>query len=440
MKLSDISEKSKFNVTLLICVGIYLTHFINILKYAVNIPFWDEWEALTPTGILANPTLEQLFAQHNEHRIVTTKLLTLLLYKLDGWNIITHQAVNFVIFGFLLYLMVHLVEIYVPQLPVWILLCFIPFLLTTLNWENHFWGFQSQFHFSLLFLLISVWFLFNEEQSWTKLLLGIFFSWLTIYSLSSGLIEIVVVLICYICFKLIQIRRQVSKSQTIRQLIIGTLSVSSAIGLYFVGYVKPSHHPAITYPFQGKFWKYYFNLISSGFGNQSERQLEGILLSLFIIFPILGLIWKKRFELTNGNWVFIVSALAVLGALVSITMGRAGFDLSQSKASRYAEVVGILIPLSIGLWSLFLDGRRKIFNYIILVFWVFCFISFAQYWNFQKTYYNAAQQRIAGVGCIKKYYSDGGSGDCPMIYPLPIGDRLEFDKTLKLSFVKEAQR
>lgn len=48
-----------------------------------------------PSGL----TLGWLFAQHNEHRLVTTRLLIWVLYKLDGWNVATHQVINFFVYG-----------------------------------------------------------------------------------------------------------------------------------------------------------------------------------------------------------------------------------------------------------------------------------------------------------------------------------------------------
>lgn len=438
----NISEKQKFWPALIVCVGLYAAHFVNILKYAVNIPFYDEWEAVTPSGFIANPTLQELFSQHNEHRIVTTKLLTLLLYQVDGWNNVTHQALNFVIYGLLIVVLAYIIKKCVPQLPGWVLLCFIVFLLSTVNWENHFWAFQTQFHFSLLFLLLSIWFLFNENQEWHKITVGIFFSWLAIYSLSSGLVEIVAVLLGYSCFKLLRIRQSDggNRFKEILELAAALALIGGAIGLYFVGYVKPQYHPPLALPYQRIFWEYFLNLLSGGFGYVSQTKWPGSLIFLFVLAPVLGEIWKRRFQLTPKTWIIIISIIAVLASLSSITMGRANFGVGQSKSSRYAEIIQMLIPLSVAMWVIFLDNYKNGRYFVLAAFWIFCVISFLTFWNFSRPYSMASQGKNKGLECVRNFYLNGGDGNCPTIYPVPIADRLEFDRTLKLSFVKEINK
>ncbi len=443
MKLTDIAETTKFNIALVACLAIYFTHFAFILRYAVNIPFWDEWEAVAPDGIVANPSLSELFAQHNEHRIVTTKLLTLLLYKLDGWNIITNLALNFIIYGLMIFLVVRIIEICVPNLPSWILLCFAIFLFTGLGWENHFWAFQTTFHFSLLFLLISIYYLFNQQQNWKNTLSGVFFAWLTIYSIASGLVEIVVAALVYTCFKLLRLRqnddapdgrKQLERNQLIAALIL----IGAAVGLYFVGYVKPPLHPPLVLPYKREFWLYFLNLLSGGFGYQSIKLLPGFIVLFFAVVPLIGELLKRRLRLTAGGWIIATLILSIIGALCSITMGRAGFDsIALSKSSRYAEIVGLLIPLSVAMWAIFLGEKQKLRNAVLLTYWLFCAISFAKYWDIPKHYHAVAQERQKGAQCVNDYYHKGGDGNCPTIYPVPIADKLNFDKTMKLSFVYE---
>ena len=259
---------------------------------------------------LANPTLTQIFHQHNEHRIFTTKVLTLLLYHIDGWNSTTHQGINFIIYGFLVFFLGFVIKKCVPQLSGWVLIAFIVFLFSTVDWENHFWAFQTQFHFSLLFLLISIWFLFNESQTWQKILIGVFFSWLSIYSLSSGLVESVFVLLGYSCFKLIRYCQHPEKQKELSQFAVSFVLIGGAIALYFVGYINPQFHPPFAFPYQKVFWVYFFNLLSGGFGYVSHTLLPGFVIFLFLLIPIVGEIWKKRLNLPVKSWIIIISIIA----------------------------------------------------------------------------------------------------------------------------------
>lgn len=437
MRISDKKEAIKYWALLVLCLGLYITQFKYILEYATNVPYWDEWEALTETGFLANPTLLQFFAQHNEHRIVTTKLLTFLLYYMDGWNLITQQAVNFVIYGILLCILVYVVKKCVPQMPKWLLFCFIIFPLSTVAWENHFWGFQSQFHFALLFLLLSVFFLFDREQPWKKLYLGIIFSWLTIYSQSSGLVEIIVVMICYVIFKIARILHNNDRQSEIQQIFLVVFTVGGAIGLYFIGYVRPAQ-PELTLPYQNEFWVYFFNLFSNGFGITAVSIFPGIALLIFVLFPVFGEAIKKRLFIASSHWMVLVLILAIVTATGAVAMGRAGFhSIEQSKSSRYCEIVVMLIPLSVGMWAIFLMQQRKLQQYLILAFWILCMVSFAKHWNFSRIYSENALGRQTGRQCVEAYYLKNTIAECKTIYPVSIANRLEFSKTLKVSFEEE---
>ncbi len=440
MKLPTFEGKKWFYSALTICCGLYLAQFICLLKYAVNIPYWDEWEAINRGGVLAEPSFEHLLAQHNEHRIVTTKLLSLALYYLDGWNLITHQVANFLIYGILVASIAYIVKKSTPELSALTLMCFVVFMLSCVSIENHFWGFQSQFHFALLFSFLSVWFLFSENQGWLKTLLGTTFSLLAIYSFSSGLVASLVIIACYGLFKAIRIYRSTERLREVVQLSAVLLIISGAIYYYFVGYAKPELHPVFTFPYQKLFWTYLTNLLSGGFGFKIDNIAPGTFVFFFVLVPIIGLIKKYGSKLTPGNWVIIVSTLAIFAALSSITMGRAGFGKGHSKASRYSEIVIMLIPLSIALWSVFLVEQEKWKSRLLFGFWCFCFIGLIGYWNFPGAYQTVSAERQEARNCVQNYFQNGGAADCPGAYPRPIADRLDFIKDQSLSFVNELKK
>ena len=332
MKLSDISPKTRLYTALLTCISLWVAQFIFIVKNAVNVPFMDEWEAVNQGGIIVNQTISQLFTQHNEHRIVTTKILTLMLYYFDDWNLITHQAINFVIYGLLVSVLAYIVKKSASEMPTWVLLGFVLFALTDVSRENHAWGFQSQFHFALLFLFLSVWFLFNEKQAWLKILGGAIFSVLSIYSFSSGVVESLVVLLGYSVFKLIRIRLETAKNREILQLAVVLVIICGAIAFYFVGYIKPPHHPAFTLPYQKLFWTYFLNLLSGGFGYKVDNILPGCIIFFCVIIPLIGIIKQYSYKLSPKHWVIVISTLAILGSLVSISSGNEARAATNSRA------------------------------------------------------------------------------------------------------------
>ena len=149
---SKVLESWLTGFAVLVCIGLYIFHFYLISKYAVDVPYWDEWASFEPNQLPRGLSLDNLFAQHNEHRIVTTRLFVSLQFHLNGWNLATHQLLNFVIYGLILIAIGWFAIGAAPQMPTWLILSFIVFLLSPINWFNHFMGYQSHIHFWLFVL------------------------------------------------------------------------------------------------------------------------------------------------------------------------------------------------------------------------------------------------------------------------------------------------
>src|SRR3954469_19358591 len=70
---------------------------LGVIRYGVNVPFWDQWE-LVPVfekyhqGTL---TLLDLAALHNEHRVLFPRMIDLSLAVLTKWNIRAELLVSF---------------------------------------------------------------------------------------------------------------------------------------------------------------------------------------------------------------------------------------------------------------------------------------------------------------------------------------------------------
>src|ERR1051326_737287 len=57
-------------------------------RSVVNVPFWDEWEIVPLLGPAnrSQISIDVLWAQHNEHRIVLPRLVWLGMARMFGWN------------------------------------------------------------------------------------------------------------------------------------------------------------------------------------------------------------------------------------------------------------------------------------------------------------------------------------------------------------------
>lgn len=435
-------RKWMFRIALLACLILYFVHFTILQGYAVNVPFWDEWNALNPDQLPSGFSLKGLFAQHNEHRIVTTKLLTWSLYQLGEWNLVTHQTINFLIYGLLLFMIVRFARRTVPQLDVWIVLSFIPFLLSPINSENHFWGFQTQFHFSLLFFLAAIYFLYNEDQKWSDLLFGSAMAALAIYSLSSGLVSNLINLLIFSVFKVLRFRSvsdAKERQRELRQLMLVISLIGSALALWFVGYHGVNGHPPHAMPYTKTFWAYYINVLGLGFGVDTRAFLPNFLCLLINLTPVIWEIWRKKGRLSNSSWAIYAGIAGILAALAAITVGRANFGIEQSKSSRYSEIGMILIPLSVLAWSVLLQHNMKLRAYALSLLWLFCFFTFQNNWSSFSDYKSMARDRTKGILCVESYYAGRGDANCPTLFPTPIAQQLDEAKRLNISFYQNVQ-
>src|SRR5438093_5362202 len=142
LKIADglVSKSKKWLglIPIIACLMIFLIHFSIIRKNAVNIPFWDDWAAFGGDNHPASIDWQWLFAQHNEHRMSTTKFFIWLQFHLNGWNVRTQLLLNFLTFGLLLIWLGWCGRNWAPQLPYWVMPSFLIFFLTPIIWFNHF--------------------------------------------------------------------------------------------------------------------------------------------------------------------------------------------------------------------------------------------------------------------------------------------------------------
>ncbi len=126
-------------------------------RYASPTPFWDQWDAegaiLYPKYFGGTLRLGDLIAAHNEHRILVTRLWSLLLLDLAGyWDPILQMLANTLLLGGFVFVFV---AAFRPILDgaVWFAFALLAAVIFALpfGWENTLAGFQSAWYFVLLF-------------------------------------------------------------------------------------------------------------------------------------------------------------------------------------------------------------------------------------------------------------------------------------------------
>lgn len=414
-----------------ICFLIFLTHAYFILKYAVDVPYWDEWEALAPTALGPALGFRWILEQHNEHRIVLTKLLNWLLYLTTHWDIAFSIFLNWIIYGGLLSFLYRLTRSKTDT--IW----FFPFLMSPLAIENFFWSFQSQFHFFLFFFFLSIGFLFRKAPTLTQLTLGSGCAVLSMFSFSAGVVCALAVLIGFTGFKVLQNPNLVRE----RAALVETGVVVLIIGMGFcvwtgLGYSKPAGHPEIFLPYRMAFISYFLNILSLGFGFHKISNFLGLLCLIAVLFPVVLVLKDKKTRTSPTVWAAITALLGVLATFASISMGRAGFGAAQAKSSRYTEIGMMLIPWIVLLWQSSNQFSSKVKKQILIGFWIFLFAAFSNKWNF-KQYSQIAQERKQGLKCIQEYYLFHKNSLCPTLYPAPLAEHLDRAEELKIAFYRK---
>lgn len=206
--------------------------------YAVNVPKWDD-HALraflyySEQETTLSGKIYQLFRQHNEHRIVYDRFITLLDYKLTGKLNFRHLMVvgNLSLVGLLLLFIAVLRQYNRPLLyavPVaWLLF-------NLSQWENMFWGMAALQNFSVVLWVLAALYGLTYTNRWGLALLPALLATLTS---GNGL------LIWPIGFVLLTLRSgETSRLTTqwlFRPLVGWTLASVLIVGLYFVGFEKP---------------------------------------------------------------------------------------------------------------------------------------------------------------------------------------------------------
>jgi hypothetical protein len=433
-------------------VSLFLFHLYIIHKYAVEIPIIDDWALFRPERP-ARLSLSWLLDASNtrpsasEHVIATTKLFVWIQYQLNGWNYTLNLVFNFIVFGLFLAWMFWFADRAAPDVPRFVKLGFIIFLLSPIDWFNHFMATQSCYLLYLIFFLLAADVLFQDRQRWWHIVAGSLLAALSIYSLASGFGSCLVLLLAFCVFKGARIYAKNASGQRVHevaQLAVTVLLIGGALTLWIAQYATPDHVDLV-FPNDVRFWQFLLNLVAFGFGIERFSSGWGLCCLLLVLVPVGAIIWKRKGRMRGIEWAGLVMVAGILVNVAEIALGRAYSGVAyQSKALRYVEFVLPLVPLSMIAWAIVLRGRQRLQAIVLGSFFVFCFLTFANDWNFNVYRYEALR-RIEGRECVKAYYKGTGDGRCPTLYVnrgvnIPLATWMENAKAVNVWFYQKIQQ
>jgi|GEM_PF-6678154 len=153
-----------------------------------NVPYRDQWDALIPVAVATtenNITSELLFTQHNEHRIVFTKLTTVGFTLTTSWNIHWELSISWILACINLGLIYLLWRTTLPlSIGYTVILSAIVF--SFRQHENWLWGITNHSYWVMLFILLGLVFISYRPVNYVTLTLVILCGYGAMFSFGSG--------------------------------------------------------------------------------------------------------------------------------------------------------------------------------------------------------------------------------------------------------------
>jgi len=355
---------------------LYLFVFAQVALLAVNVPCDDEWDEVP-----RHPLLQWLVAPHNEHRILTTKLLIYALWRLDGWNFAVHQTINFLIFGGLTLSVVTVSRKLQPDLPAWVLFAFCLFTLAPVDIENHTWGFQTQWHLVILFLIWSVYLLFDPRQDFKRILGGALCGLGCIYSLATGVPAMALTLLAFATFKatrFLRAQKTLEKRTEAKDLALVAAILGAGFVTYKLGFAS-GQVPQL--PISGVYWEFLLGLILNGFCAPQYVSWGIACLAIYLAPILLEFLANGLKSRPAMLWPVLLLPTCMLASLAGIAAGRCLLGVPQAFASRYSEFTLIAIPLlAAALWASF-RAHPWLRATALGAFWLFCAAMYIPHWQ-----------------------------------------------------------
>jgi hypothetical protein len=313
-----------------------IIHFIaQVWSYIPNVPLVDDFDSLLHFGNnfqKLDSTQEEalsFFALHNEHRIVVTRMLSVLITNIFGsvrFDLLIWIGISFLIatVGFV-YLSLDL-----KQSPLKRVLAMTPLLLFTFQTQPLECFVESTVVVPnsgvLLGAVMTFFYLFKKKGS-IAIVLAIFSGLLTLVSQGNGVVLLPVGL-----FLLLLEKRYKAA------LIWGSVMILG-VGVYFLGYVPHPGHPsaleALPHVMRNILYTIYFIGSAPAFGNQTLAAIFGI--SAYCILAIVMVLgYFRRNKVVTGLLLFLLGSIWI-NALSRSEFGSV-YPLTQNRYGLYSAL------------------------------------------------------------------------------------------------------
>jgi len=346
------------------CVLVPIIILVGLIhQYAVNVPVTDQYEMIPLFQKIDHGTLSffDLWAQHNEHRVLFPTSYLLGLAKLTHWNIKAEIISSFFVslFGFsaILLMIKKSRYSYLTTASIAVAASFLFF--SPIQQENWLWGWQIEWFMCIAAVLWSIYFLSQVTRDSNKnLIAAIGFGVFASYCLASGPLIWPAGLLA---LAILKVRR--------KQYVTWSVTGAVAIFLYYLHYKSPVASPPkgdfISQPIN--FVKYFLAYLGSPVTSDSYGAvLVGALILLTAVICLIVLLKNRHLITKYVAWLTL--GFYVLMSALATTVGRMGFGLAGALSSRYTTFSLLFlistIVVAVGLLSekklIFRDSVREL--------------------------------------------------------------------------------
>ncbi|UYO53111.1 hypothetical protein [Rhodopseudomonas palustris] len=361
---------------MLVSVALFVlgTKLLFIRSFGSAVPYWDQWDA--EADLLYKPYLNSdlsfsaLFSSHNEHRILITRILALVLFELNGgWDPILQMVVNAVLHvGAIIVLLLILRRIVQPASLIYLILFSALLFALPIGWENLLGGFQSQFYFLVIFSFLALLSIAGSRGFSIGWWGGLLFSVAAFFSMASGALTGAAVIIVSSA-QILTGRRKGGREY----IAVGFLCLATIVMMLSIEN-RPYH-------------EIYKAHSVSDFAGALVRCLSfprlSPVLGIWVSMPAfiyLVVIMIARPLRRSSHWILLGIVVWLFAQEVSLAYGRAVLINSP----RYLDLIILCLPVNFAILLLaqswMTSGRARAFMVLATSIWL-CVVIPALVWN-----------------------------------------------------------
>ncbi|MFN2513001.1 MAG: hypothetical protein ABR568_16465 [Pyrinomonadaceae bacterium] len=363
----------KWTYALLVCLAIMPAVLLLtlILKYGVDVPYWDEWHYVTFFEKFSQSTLTlgDLFAQQNEYRQFFPNLIFVGLGWLTKWNKRYELLVSFALACLVSFNLYRLGKSTIGGTPLRRIMIYLIaniLIFSPVQYDNWLLGMQIIYFMPIACLTTCLVIAYSNLSPRAKFLAGMCLAGVSTFSSANGIL-------CWLVLPLFtwpNSRRELANKKWL--VLAWTVGFVLSAALYFKGYQSVSGHPSLfeslVHPLKAS--GYFLILLGKtlepgammflrqpfGTGHKVIAGATGLTLIVFFVVSALRIQKDTGLAHRAAGWLMLGTYSIMTGIL--ITTGRVGFGMDQAFSARYTTFTLYLPIALVHLLPLILEGHN----------------------------------------------------------------------------------